>query len=108
MIPKLNNETTLYLNFFNRLSKEFNDSIPNYQTKTKFKTNQTLNDILESAFPISSKDGMISLNYVDYDIRLYSSDGEPFGLSEIGREALLYCPTDLSEQLFNTYSEDSI
>ena len=108
MTQQLENETAQYMNFFNQLSGETDDISSDYETKIKSESNRNLIDLLASTFPLLRKDGMMSLEYIDYDIRVYSSDGEVFGLSEIGSEELLYRPSRFSEPLFNTYSEDPI
>jgi len=57
MTLHLENETAAYINFFNQLSRETDDTSSNYKTKIKSEPNRSLSDLLASTFPLSRKDG---------------------------------------------------
>ena len=52
--------------------------------------NNTLEGLLKSIFPISTKDNIYTLDYVGYDLHTYGPDGEEFLISEFSSEVFFY------------------
>jgi len=96
-----------YIEFFNQRPRETDNTGFKYDTVIKTgNINIGIEDLLASTFPIRQDDDMVTLEYAQYDVRLYSSDGESLDLSEIGSDGLFYRHSSLSEASFYTQRSD--
>ena len=109
MTLHLETDKAAYIEFFNQRPRGTDDTGFKYDTVIKTGSiNLGIDDLLASTFPIRQDDNMITLEYVRYDVRVYSADGESFELSEIGSDGLFYRHSSLSETSPFTYQSDLI
>ena len=109
MTLHLETEKAAYTEFFYQPSGQTDWSTCDSNTDIQANNiNFGMHDFLNTAFPIRQDDDMVTLQYVRYDVRVYSSDGDQFELSEIGSEGLFYRHSNLPAILFYTDRSDLI
>ena len=98
-----------YIEFLNHPHEEETHIRSKFDTVIKSgRMNLGINDLLASTFPIRKDDDTVTLEFVRYDVRIYSLDGESFELSEVGSDGLFYRHSSLSETSHLTYQSDLI